>query len=148
MSDEKKEEGREAMEEEQTAQATESEQQAAVEKEQKAPEKREQPKRPDEPVSLRIIEKKTNPLMGREELAVTVSHPGAATPSRRELLQLVAAGAKVAEDVLIIERISTSRGSNRTDVAVLAYRRKEDIPAGMQEKMNRRLGIAPAEKKE
>ena len=105
-----------------------------------------------------VTEQKKNPLMKREELWVEIEHEGAATPRRRELVPHLVKALKTKDNLVIIRKIFSETGRNRSRAKVFVYSKTEDIPKGMAEKMQRRLKkgkqpepkaeAKPAEKKE
>lgn len=106
-------------------------------------------------MKLEIKERKSNPLMKREEALVSIEHGGKATPNRRQVIAEVAKLLDARPEGIIIDRITTQGGMASSEVRVLAYSRKEDIPAWRLRKMEQRLsktkegaGEKPAETKE
>ena len=98
-------------------------------------------------MKIEIVSQKKNPLMGREDVRVRIIHEGQSTPSRQEILKEVAHSLKTGESHVIIDRIFTLQGENVSEVKVLSYGSKEDVPAYKAEKMKRRMKIkAEAEK--
>lgn len=84
-------------------------------------------------------DKKKNAPMKREEVIFSVNHEGKATPSRADLLKEVASKLKVKDELLIIDKIFSTSGKSESDVTVLVYKKKDDIPKGKLEKMKRRM---------
>ncbi|MCX6814286.1 MAG: hypothetical protein NTY20_01360 [Candidatus Aenigmarchaeota archaeon] len=99
-------------------------------------------------MKIEIISQKKNPLMGREDLQVRINHDGQRTPSRQEILKEIAHSLKTREDHIIIDRIFTVQGQAVSNAKVLAYERKEDVPAYKTEKMKRRMKLAKEAEKE
>jgi ribosomal protein S24E len=89
-----------------------------------------------------IKERKKNPLMKREEVTVSISHEGKPTPNRLSSIDEVAKLLGAAKDSIIIDRIITSGGSTLSEARVLAYKKKEDIPAWRMKKIEQRLAKA------
>jgi ribosomal protein S24E len=105
-------------------------------------------------MKIEIVSQKKNPLMGREDIHMRINHEGQRTPSRQEILKEVARSLKSSEDRVIIDRIFTVQGQAVSDAKVLAYEKKEGVPAYKMNKMKRRMKTkaeaaqeAPAEKK-
>jgi len=96
-------------------------------------------------MKIEIVSQKKNELMGREEAEVTIRHEGQRTPSRQEILKEIARHLKANEDHIIIDRIMTVQGQAVSAAKVLAYERKEDVPAYKIDKMKRRMKIKAAE---
>ncbi len=90
-------------------------------------------------MKIEIREEKKNPLMKREEVTIRAEHSGKATPSRKDLIKEVATRLKSKEDLIIIDKIFSARGRCQSDITVLVYRKKDDIPKDKLEKMKRRL---------
>lgn len=84
--------------------------------------------------------KKKNAPMKRDEVIFSVSHEGKATPSRQELLKQAASKLNVKDELVIVDRIFSSKGRSESEVSLLVYKKKDDIPRGKLEKMNRRMG--------
>ena len=100
-------------------------------------------------MKIEIVSQKKNQLMGRDEAEVRINHEGQRTPSRQEMLKEIARQLKANEDHIIIDRIMTLQGQAVSAAKVLAYERKEDVPAYKIDKMKRRMKIEkekPAEK--
>lgn len=100
-------------------------------------------------MKIQILEQKKNPLLKREELSVSIEHPGKATPSRREILPELAKVLKSKEELLIIDKIFSVYGRNVSEARILAYKNKNEIPKEKLEKMKGRMmekkKAAPAE---
>lgn len=95
-------------------------------------------------MKVEILEQKKNPLLKREEVSVSLEHPGKATPSRKEILPELAKALKSREDLLIIDKIFSVPGKNISEARVLAYKKKDEIPKNKLEKMKGRM--APSKK--
>jgi ribosomal protein S24E len=102
-----------------------------------------------EDMKLEIRERKKNPLMKREGVVIAIGHEGKATPDRKSLLNEVAKLLKARPEGIIIDRIITPGGRASSEARVLAYSRKDDVPAWRLKKMEQRLTKAQkkAEKK-
>lgn len=100
-------------------------------------------------MKIEIKKQKKNPLLKREEISVSIEHPGKATPSRREILPELAKVLKSSEDLIIIDKIFSVYGRNVSEARVLAYKKKDEIPKEKLEKMKGRMTekkkAAPAE---
>ncbi len=99
-------------------------------------------------MKLDVREKKSNPLMKREEVWVSVEHLEAPTPKRAELLEGAVKLLKTKKELVIIDKIFSERGRGGSEVKVLVYKSEKDIPKDKAEKMKRRMGkkkAAPAE---
>ncbi len=99
-----------------------------------------------EMMNVKIIQKKDNPLLKREDIWCVVEHEGKATPRREELTSLMAKNFNKDADLIIIDKIFSIRGKGSSKVKVFIYKNKESIPKEKIEKIQRRL--AKAKKKE
>lgn len=90
-------------------------------------------------MKIEIKEEKKNSLMKREEVTIRAEHSGKATPSRRDLLKEIATRLKSNEDLIIIDKIFSAKGRCQSNITVLVYKKKNDIPKDKLEKMKRRL---------
>lgn len=90
-------------------------------------------------MKMEVVNQKKNAVMSREEVVLRVEHQGKATPSRESLLKEIAGKLKSKEDLIIIDRIFSSMGKSESEIRVLMYGRKEDIPKGKLEKMKNRM---------
>lgn len=93
-------------------------------------------------MKIDVVSQKKNPLLAREEAVVRVHHAGQRTPSRQEMLKDVAHALKANENSIIIDRIMTLQGETISEAWVLAYEKKDDVPAYKIEKMKRRMKVA------
>ncbi len=92
-----------------------------------------------------IKEHRKNPLMKRDEYMIRVDHSGKPTPSRQELIKEFAKELKVAEDVIIIDKILSKAGSQVSEARTHVYKKKAEIPADKLEKMAKRMKTATKE---
>jgi len=98
-------------------------------------------------MKIEIVSQKKNPLVGREDIHMRINHEGQRTPSRQEMLKEIAHLLKTNDEHIIIDRIFTVQGQAVSDAKVLAYEKKEDVPAYKTDKMKRRMKTkAEAEK--
>ena len=86
-----------------------------------------------------IAKQAKNPLMKREELWVKIEHAGAATPRRKELLPHIVKTLKTKDNLVIISKIFSDTGTNRSNAKVFVYSKAEDVPRALAEKMQRQL---------
>jgi ribosomal protein S24E len=98
-------------------------------------------------MKLELKERKRNALMKREEAMISIEHGGKATPDRRQVLADAAKLLNARPETTIIERITTPGGRASSDARVLAYSRKEDIPAWRLQKMEQRMTKKKPEEK-
>ncbi|UCD07684.1 MAG: hypothetical protein JSW41_01800 [Candidatus Aenigmatarchaeota archaeon] len=90
-------------------------------------------------MKMEILDRKKNPLMKREEIVFSVDHGGKATPARKDLLKEISGKLKVKEDLLIIDKIFSATGKSQSNLKILVYKKKDDIPKGKLEKMKARM---------
>lgn len=90
-------------------------------------------------MEIKIIEHKDNPLLDREEYWVKLGHEGKPTPTRRDILSFVSKELKSKEDLIIIDKIFSSKGEASSKVKVFVYKKKDSIPKYQLEKMKRRM---------
>ncbi len=97
-------------------------------------------------MKVEILDRKKNPLMKREEIVFSVDHDGKATPARKDLFKEISGKLKVKEDLLIIDKIFSATGKSQSNLKVLVYKKKDDIPKGKLEKMKSRMEKKKEEK--
>ena len=90
-------------------------------------------------MEIKIIEHKDNPLLDREEYWIKLGHEGKPTPTRRDILSFVSKELKSKEDLIIIDKIFSSKGEASSKVKVFVYKKKDSIPKYQLEKMKRRM---------
>ncbi len=90
-------------------------------------------------MDFKIQGDRKNALLGRREVAVRIAHPGKSTPLRREIISLLSKELKVGEDLVVVDKIFTMKGTASCEARVLIYPKKEDIPTNKAEKQSRRL---------
>ena len=105
-------------------------------------------------MDVKILSEQENALLKRREVVAEVSHPGKATPHRKEMIEWLAKSLKARDELVIVEKVFTSSGTASCQARVLVYQKKEDIPREKLEKQARRLsggkpkeGEAPKEGK-
>jgi len=100
-------------------------------------------------MSLRIIEHKKNPLMGRDEIKAVVEHHGKPTPTRDQILPSLGDVLKAEAGHILIRKIFTERGKGESLVRAFVYEKKEDMPRQRMEIIQKRAakGKAKAEEK-
>ncbi len=104
-------------------------------------------------MEFKLLEKKENPLLKREEAVAQITGDTPSTPSRKEILAEASKTLGFPEDLIIVDKISTERSRKDVTAKLLVYKNKEDIPKYKTEKMQKRIfgakaaAPAPAEKK-
>jgi ribosomal protein S24E len=100
-------------------------------------------------MKIEIIAQKKNPLMAREEVRARINYD-AATPSREDIVKKLAEKLRAVEELVILDRIKTATGKPEAIADALIYKKREDIPKYLSDKMIRRKpkakgGAGPAE---
>ncbi len=78
-------------------------------------------------MELRVLERRENPLMEREEVRFEVLHAGEPTPSREALRPQLASQLGADGGMLVIWRLRTHQGSSRTRGLAHLYRSEEAL---------------------
>jgi len=78
-------------------------------------------------MEVRIIDRKENKLLDREELYVIIDHKGEATPKREELRKKIAAMVGKGEDLVVVYKILSMYGAQKSRAIVHVYNNKETI---------------------
>ncbi len=81
-----------------------------------------------------ILSEKDNPLLKRKEYRLVAEHPGKETPSRYAIVPEVVKKLGSKEELTVIDKIFSERGSAKSRVKVLIYKDKKDVP---KEKLER-----------
>jgi ribosomal protein S24E len=89
-------------------------------------------------MSLKVTEKKKNPLMKREEVHATIEHSGKPTPPRKEILPHLEKFLKAKGDLILIDKIFSVKGKGESKLKVFVYSKKDDIPKDKLELIQRR----------
>ncbi|MEM3012064.1 MAG: hypothetical protein QW084_01710 [Candidatus Hadarchaeales archaeon] len=76
-------------------------------------------------MELRVLERKENPLVEREEVRLEVLHPGEPTPSREAVRSQLASQLGADGGMLVIWRLRTHQGSSCTRGLAHLYRSEE-----------------------
>jgi small subunit ribosomal protein S24e len=79
-------------------------------------------------MKIEVISEKENPLMKRKEYWVMVGHEGKETPSRHGLLPEVAKKLGAKEDVTVLCKVFSERGSAKSRAKIFVYADKKDVP--------------------
>lgn len=96
-------------------------------------------------MTVKIESHKKNPLLKREEAWISIEHKGKPTPKRTDIIEDAAKALKADKEFVIVDKIFSKGGKAASNVRVLVYSKKEDIPAAKAEKMKRRMGLAKKE---
>jgi len=90
-------------------------------------------------MDIKIAGEKENSLLKRKEVVAEIAHPGKATPLRKEMISGLAKALKSKEELVIVDKIFTRKGTASCEARVLVYKKKEDIPKEKLERQERRL---------
>lgn len=71
-----------------------------------------------------VTDDKKNPLMKRRELTIKVSHEGASTPSRKEILSLAEKSAKCDSKLTVVRRIESMPGKGFSLARIDCYEKQ------------------------
>lgn len=88
---------------------------------------------------MEILEKTDNKLLGREELKILVKHDNKSTPKRAELISELAKKFNVTEELVVVDKVVTGRGSNQSMLSVQIYNDRKSILKQKLAKMDTRL---------
>ncbi|KXA93181.1 hypothetical protein AKJ65_06550 [candidate division MSBL1 archaeon SCGC-AAA259E19] len=96
---------------------------------------------------MEIIERQKNPLLKREGVKFQVEHSAAPTPSRPDILEELSSELGVSKNLIVIERITTSHGSQAAFGKARVYE-TEDLLKELEPKYLIERGEATKEKSE
>ena len=88
---------------------------------------------------VKVLEQKKNPLLKREEVRATLEHPGKPTPSREEMLLALERILKTKRELILIDKIFSVKGKGESLLKIFTYSKKEDIPEGKREMIEKRM---------
>lgn len=97
---------------------------------------------------VKVLERKKNPLMKREEVSAVYEHSGKPTPTRDEILPNLEKSLKAGKDLILIDKIFSIKGKGESRLKVLLYSKKEDIPKDKVEAIKKRAEKKKAKKEE
>ncbi|MGC9132951.1 MAG: 30S ribosomal protein S24e [Nanopusillaceae archaeon] len=78
-------------------------------------------------MEINILNREKNALLNREEMLVNIEHKGEATPKREELRKKIAAMIGKDEKLIIVEKILTEFGKNRSRAFINVYENENDM---------------------
>ena len=78
-------------------------------------------------MKVEIIEKVENPFFNRTEIKFKVDHKGGPTPSRMDVRAQLASQLKVAEELLVIEKLASTHGRQVASGIARAYGTRERL---------------------
>jgi len=74
-----------------------------------------------------MVDKRENKLLDREELYVIIDHKGEATPKREELRKRIAAMIGKSEDLVVVYKIISMYGAQKSKALVHVYNSKDAL---------------------
>lgn len=89
-------------------------------------------------MSVKIVERKKNPLFRREEVEALLEHIGKPTPPRQNILPSLEKSLNVKADLIIINKIFSVKGKGESKLKVFVYSKKDDIPKEKLELIEKR----------
>lgn len=87
-------------------------------------------------MKLDVISEKDNSLRKRKEYWLMTDHASKETPSRHVMLPEVARKLGIKEELILIDKIFSERGTAKSRVKVLVYNEKKEVP---KEKLERQV---------
>jgi len=97
-------------------------------------------------MKLTILEKTNNPILKRKEVKFKVEHEGAATPSKMEVADLLAAKLNAKKDLMFIKRYAGEFGVNVSTGLCVVYEDEDAMDRAEPKKMlnpEKRIGAKP-----
>ena len=76
-------------------------------------------------MKIKILDKKENRIINREDINLEISHLGEKTPSRKEVLDLCVKELKCQKDLLVLINIKNIYGEARSIIITHLYKNKE-----------------------
>jgi small subunit ribosomal protein S24e len=92
-----------------------------------------------EMMTVKIVERKKNPLLKREDVHALLEHPGKPTPSREEMLPNLEKTLKAKKDLILIDKIFSIKGKCESKLKIFVYSKKDDIPKEKLEVIQKRM---------
>ncbi len=96
-------------------------------------------------MKLNITSEKDNKLFNRKELSFEIEQEGSATPSRKEILDLLKV--KISGEFIVIRKIESIFGSDKSKVVAHIYKNEADMKKNEPAHLVKRDTKAPKEKK-
>lgn len=95
---------------------------------------------------MNILKEKTLPLLKRKRIVAEIEHFKKPTPSKKEIIKMIADGLKTKEDNISLLHAYSHFGREKTKIIANIYESKESLDA--IEKINKRKKKEEAEKKQ
>jgi small subunit ribosomal protein S24e len=93
-------------------------------------------------MEIKIIERKENKLLNREEVYAVAEHPGEATPKREEIRKKIAAMVGSDENLTVVTKILSSYRLPISKIWVNVYRDQETMKRLEPKHILKRNGLA------
>ncbi|KAI5172684.1 small subunit ribosomal protein S24e [Nematocida sp. LUAm3] len=77
--------------------------------------------------TIKILEKKQNPLLDRMELALSIYHPKSSTPPKKEIAQLLSEQLSASVDNIIVRDCFTRFGTHISSASAKIYGKKASL---------------------
>ena len=78
-------------------------------------------------MDLKIISRENNQLLNREEIIVLIDHKNEPTPKRDDIKEKVSAMIGKDKNLIVVEKILTEFGKQRSKAFVNVYQNEEDM---------------------
>jgi len=78
-------------------------------------------------MDVKIVERRENKLLDREELYVIIDHKGEATPKREDLRKKIAAMTGKSEDLVVVSKILSMYGMQKSRALIHVYNSKDTL---------------------
>ena len=78
-------------------------------------------------MEINILNREKNPLLNREEIIVDIEHKGEPTPKRDDLKKKIGAMIGKDEKLIIVEKIISEFGKQRSKAFIHVYENEEDM---------------------
>jgi ribosomal protein S24E len=91
-------------------------------------------------MQMTVIEEKDNPFFKRKELTFLLKHDAASTPSKSELVKMVAVSQGVQESQIVVEYIFTKKGISESLAKVMVLSEPPSTPPASPESQQEAKG--------
>ncbi len=87
-------------------------------------------------MNIKILEKKKNPLLHRDELKILIEHPNLPTPKRDEIMESLKIDS--IPELILIKKINTKSGIEESKADIEIYEDKKFLPKLKQKKQKKK----------
>ncbi|KAI5165423.1 small subunit ribosomal protein S24e [Nematocida sp. ERTm5] len=77
--------------------------------------------------TIKILEKKQNPLLDRMELSLSVYHPCSGTPNKKEISKMLSEQLNTSTDNIVVKDCYTRFGTHISSAAAKIYNKKSSL---------------------